>query len=181
MRVIRVTIVRLTLLGMVASLALSVVSAQAQALVPGDSMGLGGFGSADRFTPQGWLPRASGSTFLPSGAFGGFIPYTPGPGQGLGVMSQTRMTSRTAPREGMGMLAERPGFGQVRANLLPLAPIGIMTRTGMGQGGMSGSLIRRLPARGAMGGMGRPPVGRYPFRFPPSLNGTSSSAPAMSM
>ena len=175
MRANRFAVVRLPLLGKLALLTLFVVSADAQAQRPGDTTVLGGFAAGDRFTPQGWLPRASESTLLPSGTFSGFVPYTPGPGQGMGVMSQSRMSSSRGPREGMGMLGERSGIGQIRANLVPLAPIGIMSRPGMGQGGMSGSLIRRMPAGGAMGGMGRPPVGRYPFRIPPSLNGASSS------
>ena len=112
---------------------------------------------------------------------GGFVPYTPGPGQGLGVMSRPGLAGSSMPQSSMGMPGQRSSLGLIRGALTPLAPIGVMGRGGMGQGGMSGGLIRRMPSGGSMGGMGRPPVGGYPFRIPPSLIGPATSAPAMSM
>ncbi len=124
---------------------------------------------------------AATSTYLPYGTMGGFVPYTPGAGRGLGVMERSGVMGPNAPRTGMGMLGERPGLGSVRGFLSPLAPIGTASRVGMGQGGMPGASFRPMPSAGGMGGMARPAVGGYPFRIPPSLLGPVAPAPGMSM
>ena len=155
--------------------------APAQVQAPGGSMQWDAQSSVPRFGTGSWLSGTSSSSFLPYGSMGGFVPYAPGTGQGLGVMTRPGLAGTTMPQPGMGMLGQRSSLGQIRGNLTPLAPIGIMGRGGMGQGGMSGGLIRRLPSGGSMGGMVRPPVGSYPFRIPPSLIGPAASAPSMSM
>lgn len=123
------------------------------------------------------LVRGGGAGYLPAG--GGFLPYTPGPGGGLGVQSRMSAGSSAASAGAMGM----PGtsaIGGATGGLSPLAPIGGMSaqRGGMG----SGRLLNRMPTgRGMGGGMTRPPVGSYPFRVPPSLLGPATQAPAMAM
>jgi hypothetical protein len=124
-----------------------------------------------------------GSSYLPFGSMGGFVPYSPGPGQGLGVMSGAGGRIASMPQEGMRMLGQRPSLGHVGGNLTPPEPIG---RQGMGpqsagRMGSMGGLIRRPSGGGGMGGMARPPVGNYPFRQPPSLIGPSTTMPSMSM
>jgi hypothetical protein len=121
------------------------------------------------------------SSYLPFGNAGGFIPYTPGLGGGLGVQSRMGDAAQNMPSGGMRVLGQRPKIGLIRGAIEPLAPIGTLGSSRMGQGGMSGGLIQRNPSGDAMRRMGRPPVGSYPFRVPPSLLGPSSSAPAMSM
>jgi hypothetical protein len=121
------------------------------------------------------------STYVPfSGAMGGFIPYSSGPGGGLGVQPGMRVPAPPVQTGGMQMLGSTPNLGRISGTTTPLAPLGIMNRPGMGGSGMSGGLIRRTPSRG-MEPMRRAPVGSYPFRIPPSLLGTGTSLPAMSM
>jgi hypothetical protein len=121
------------------------------------------------------------STYLPFGATGGFVPYAPGPGQGLGVTARGSVMGVNPTRAAMAMPGQRAELGQSRGYLSPLAPIGTMRRAGMGQGGMSGPLIRPMPSGAVMGGMTRPPVGGYPFRIPPPLVGPAAATPGMSM
>ena|SRR5271157_107472 len=124
------------------------------------------------------------STYVPfGGAMGGFLPYSPGSGGGLGVQPGMRDSGMQMPPGGMSMLGARPTLGLIRSATTPLAPIGLggMGSRSFGRMESMGGLIRRSPTGGSMGGMARPPVGSYPFRQPPSLLGPASSAPAMSM
>jgi hypothetical protein len=125
---------------------------------------------------------ASGSSaYLPfGGPMSGFIPYSPGPGGGLGVQSQMANPVMRTPPGGMTMPGARPDLGSIRSRISPLIPIGSMGSARGGRMGFSGMMIQRAPAGGSMGGMTRPPVGGYPFRQPPTLLGPGS-APAMSM
>jgi hypothetical protein len=128
---------------------------------------------------------SGGSTYLPfGGGVGGFVPYSAGPGGGLGVMKGMRESVAPTRSGSMLMLGTRPALGQISDRLTPLAPIGpgvVSSPAGGSMGSMRGGLIKRPAPRGAMGGMARPPVGSYPFRQPPSLLGTASAGPAMSM
>lgn len=135
-----------------------------------------GAGSA---SAQGY---GGGTAYVPyGGAGGGFVPYTPGPAGGLGVQPAMPRMGRASERGiatmGGGMRQE---LGQIRSLLTPPGPVTTMRpASGMGMG----TLIQRSPsgrAGAAMGGMGgRPAVGSYPFRQPPSL--VSPAAPAMGM
>lgn len=126
------------------------------------------------------LLRGGGAGYLPSG--GGFVPYTPGPGGGLGVQSRMGGGSPSASTGAMAMPGgAAPGApGATAGGFSPLAPIGRMgaRRGGMGMGRLPG---RATSGRGMGGGMVRPPVGSYPFRIPPSLLGPATQAPAMAM
>ncbi len=123
-----------------------------------------------------------GSSYVPfSGAMGGFIPYSSGPGGGLGVQPGMRDPGLSIQTGGMRMLGSTPSLGLIGGTTAPLAPLGIMNRAGMGGSGTSGALIRRPPAGGGREPMRRAPVGSYPFRIPPSLLGPGTSSPAMSM
>lgn len=126
------------------------------------------------------LFRGGGAGYLPSG--GGFLPYTPGPGGGLGVQSRMSAGSAATSPGGMSMPGVRApgGLGGASGGLSPLTPIGGMGARGGGMG--PGRLLNRMPPGRSMGGgMARPPVGSYPFRIPPSLLGPASQAPAMAM
>jgi hypothetical protein len=125
-------------------------------------------------------PGGGASSYLPSGAFGGFVPYTPGLGQGLGVMSRGAMAGPGGLFGRMAMPGAVPGLSPGRASLNPPPPIGVLGGS-MGQRGMLGGPMRLTPARGTMPAMARPPVGSYPFRVPPSLIGPATAGPAMSM
>jgi hypothetical protein len=153
---------------------------------------------AQSFSPSGMGPgtmpsyRFSGvgsyfsgtSAYVPFSTMGGFVPYSPGPGGGLGVQPGMRSSGAQMQTGGMGLMGPRPRLGLIRGQITPIAPI---TSTGMGgmgpRAGMGsmGGLIRRTPAGGSMGGMARPPVGGYPFRQPPSLLGPATATPSMSM
>jgi hypothetical protein len=123
-----------------------------------------------------------GSSYVPfGGAMGGFIPYSAGPGGGLGVQPGMRDSGLQMQPGGMRILGSTPSLGLIRSTTTPLAPLGISNPGGMGRSGMSGDLIRRTPSGGRMEPMRRAPVGSYPFRLPPSLLGPSTSSPAMSM
>jgi hypothetical protein len=126
------------------------------------------------------LLRGGGAGYLPSG--GGFLPYTPGAGGGLGVQSRRNAGSPAASSGAMSMPGGSAvgGPGTRPGRLVPLAPIGGMSGQ---RGGMGASrLLNRMPTgRGMGGGMARPPVGSYPFRVPPSLLGPATQAPAMAM
>ncbi len=138
--------------------------------------------SADSSLSSAGSYFGGGFTYVPfSGAMGGFIPYSSGPGGGLGV--QTGMRDAVPPPQsgGMRMLGSTRDLGRIGGTTTPLAPLGIMNRPGMGGSGMSGGLIRRTPSGGRMEPMRRAPVGSYPFRIPPSLLGPGTTAPAMSM
>jgi hypothetical protein len=117
------------------------------------------------------------------GAMGGFLPYSPGLGGGLGVQPAMPDSAMQMPPGGMRMLGTRPSLGLIRSATTPLAPISIggMGSRSFGRIGSMAEPIRRSPAGGSMGGMPRPPVGNYPFRQPPSLVGPSTAAPSMSM
>ena len=122
------------------------------------------------------------STYVPfSSSMGGFIPYSSGPGGGLGVQPGIRNPGPPMPTGGMRMLGSTPNLGLIGGTTTPLAPLGIMSGAGMGRSGTSGALIRRTPSGGSMDSMRRAPVGSYPFRIPPSLLGPGSVLPAMSM
>jgi hypothetical protein len=121
------------------------------------------------------------SAYLPfGGTMSGFIPYSPGPGGGLGVQPPMANSAMQMPPGGMTMPGTRPSLGSIRSRLTPLTPIGSLDASRGGRMGMTGPIIRGAPAGGGMGGMVRPPVGGYPFRQPPALIGPGS-APAMSM
>ncbi len=145
---------------------------------PAQSLGLGGRGVAGGYGPgmENLLP-GSGAGYLPSG--GGFLPYTPGRGGGLGV--QSRMTDVTpGPASGsMAMPGAPSPVGEASGRLSPLSPI----RGLSGRGGMGSSLfMNRSPGGGRPGPMpSRPPVGFYPFQIPPGLGDPASQRPAMSM
>ena len=114
------------------------------------------------------------STYVPfGGAMGGFVPYSSGPGGGLGVQPGMRDPGLQMQPGGMRMLGSTSSLGLIGSTTTPLAPLGIMNPGGMGRAGMSGTLIRRTPSGGWMDRMRRAPVGSYPFRVPPSF-----SAPA---
>ena len=148
------------------------------------------FGSASSTMGTGTMPSYSfsgvgsyfsgTSAYVPFSSMGGFVPYSPGPGGGLGVQPGMRTSGAQMQTGGMGLMGTRPSLGLIRSQVTPLAPI---SSRGMGGGGMGsmGGLIRRTPSGGSMGGMARPPVGSYPFRQPPSLVGPSTAAPSMSM
>jgi hypothetical protein len=168
-------------LGLIASLA----------LVGGSSARAQGYSSLGRGTSPETVPSynfsgagmvASGSsTYLPFGGnMSGFVPYSPGPGGGLGVQSQMANTAMQTPPGGTMMTGARPGLGNIRSRITPLTPIGSMGSLRGGPMGSLGTMIQGTPAGGGMGGMARPPVGGYPFRQPPLLIGPGS-APAMSM
>jgi hypothetical protein len=124
------------------------------------------------------------SAYIPfGGTTGGFVPYSPGPGGGLGVQPRMRNAGAQMQAGGMGLMGPRPSLGLIRGQLTPLAPIGLGamgTRAGAGMSSMGG-LIRRTPSGASMGGMSRPPVGNYPFRQPPSLLGPATATPSMTM
>jgi hypothetical protein len=125
---------------------------------------------------------SSGSTYLPfGGGLGGFVPYSAGPGGGLGVMQGMSESAAPTGSGSMFMLGARPALGQLRGSLTPLAPIGLDVMGSRASSSMGGGLIRRPTSRGVMGGMARPPVGNYPFRQPPSLLAPTSARPSMSM
>ena len=79
----------LKLIPVVLIMALLSSSAEAQSQAPGGSVSLDRFGSGTPFAAENWSPAGNSSTYLPFGGMGGFVPYTTGPGQGLGVMSRT--------------------------------------------------------------------------------------------
>jgi hypothetical protein len=137
-----------------------------------------GFGISPSITYSG-----GASAYLPSGMNGGsFVPYTPGPGGGLGVQVRAMPIFGTSSVPGgmggttmMGLAST--GLGRPRWALTPLAPI-----RAVGPGMGAGSMIQRPSTPGGMGGTTRPPVGSYPFRQPPGLiGGSAPGAPAMSM
>jgi hypothetical protein len=142
------------------------------------SPGFGGRGFTGSYGPgMENLLRSGSGGYLPSG--GVFLPYTPGPGGGLGV--QSRMSAGSpATSSGSMSMPDAPAVGGVTRGVPRMTPIGGM---GGGRGGMgSGRLLNRMPSgRGMGGGLVRPPVGSYPFRVPPSLLGPASQAPAMAM
>jgi hypothetical protein len=127
------------------------------------------------------MTSGGGSTYLPfGGTMSGFVPYSPGPGGGLGVQAPVANTAMQTPPGGMAMPGARPNLGGLGGRITPPGPIGSMGSPRGGTMGNLGTMIQRAPAGGGMGGMTRPPVGGYPFRQPPALTGPSS-APAMSM
>jgi hypothetical protein len=143
------------------------------------------FGSTPGYNFSGVGSYFSGATTnVPFGGMGGFIPYSPGPGGGLGVQPSMRSPVGQMQAGSMGSTGMSPRLGAVRSQITPLAPITARGMGGMGAGagmGSMGGLLLRSPSGGSMGGMPRPPVGSYPFRQPPSLLGPATSAPAMSM
>jgi hypothetical protein len=147
-------------------------------LVQGQELGQG-FGLSGASSYSGGT-----SSYLPFGAtMGGFLPYNPMPGGGLGVQPGIRGYGMSMQPSGLRMPGSMSVIGQIRSTTTPLAPIGLgQMRSGPLQRmeSMNG-LIPRSPARASMGGMVRPPVGSYPFRQPPSLLGPATAGPAMSM
>ena len=122
------------------------------------------------------------STYVPfSAAMGGFVPYSSGPGGGLGVQPGMRDSALQLPPGGMRMIGPIQSLALIRSTTTPLAPLGITNSGGMGGAGISGTLIQRAPSTGKMDRMRRVPVGNYPFRIPPSLLGPGPTSPAMSM
>jgi hypothetical protein len=149
------------------------------------SSGMNSTGGSSRSSSAAGSYFGGGSTYLPfGGSMGGFVPYSAGPGGGLGVMREMRENvTSMGPRETL-MLDRRPALGQMSGSLTPLTPIGsgvMGSPAGGAMGSMGAGLIKRPASRGAMGGMARPPVGGYPFRQPPSLLGPATAGPAMSM
>lgn len=148
--------------------------------VPAQSPGLRTSGFTGGYGPgMENLYRDTGAGYLPSG--GGFVPYTPGPGGGLGVQARSGGGSSPASPGGMSMpgSSTQGGPGRAGAGLSPLAPIGGM---GARRGGTGSSLFMNPAAARGMGrSTRRPPVGSYPFRIPPSLLGPSARGPAMAM
>jgi hypothetical protein len=126
---------------------------------------------------------SGGTSYLPFGG-GGFVPYSGGPGGGLGVQPRMAGPSLRSPlaTAAMGGMAGSmgPSLGQVRSSITPLSPIRVMSG-GRGGGMAGGAMIQRASNGGGMGGMSRPPVGSYPFRQPPSLTGPASQVMSMSM
>lgn len=127
-------------------------------------------------------PGLGGSpTYLPTGG-AGFLPYTPGPGGGLGVMppsgpATNRMTARpSALSEGMaeglqaGPRALLPSYRGTLGRGIPRGMGGGSLGLGRPRSGMTG---RSMP--------GRAPVGSYPFRLPTPLTPLAPAAPGMSM
>jgi hypothetical protein len=175
---------RISCLVAIGFIVLSADSAHAQSF---GSSGFGmGSGASGDYDFSGVDSYFSGSpSYIPFGStIGGFVPYSPGPGGGLGVQPGMRGTGGQMQASGMGlMLGTRPSIGIIRGALTPLTPIslGTMGSRAAGSMGSMGGLIRRTPSSGSMGGMGRPPVGSYPFRQPPSLLGPATAAPAMAM
>jgi hypothetical protein len=139
-----------------------------------------GFSRTPSFSYSGVGSYFSGSSaYVPFSAMGGFVPYSPGPGGGVGVQPGMRSPGSLMQTGAMSPMGMSPSLGAVRSQITPLTPI---SSRGMGTGmGSMGGLIRRMPVGGSMGGMARPPVGSYPFRQPPSLLGPATSASAMSM
>src|SRR5271166_3875626 len=128
--------VLLNVIPVVLIMALLSSSAEAQSQAPGGSVSLDRFGSGTPFVAENWSPAGSSSTYLPFGGMGGFVPYTTGPGQGLGVMSRTGQPATSMSRERMGMLGAIPSLGPIHGNITPPAPLGGMS-SGMGRAGMS--------------------------------------------
>lgn len=124
-------------------------------------------------------PFSGGSSaYVPyGGVSGGFIPLSGGPGGGLGVQPRPVVPMGRVVMPSVMTGSTMPTLGAPRGTLFPLRPLGL------GRGGMGGGLMpsSRLPRPGVMGTMGRPPVGNYPFRVPPSLLVPTTGAPAMSM
>lgn len=122
------------------------------------------------------LYSGGGTVYVPYAGGGSFMPYTPGPGGGLGVQrAAARPMSRPSAAstlQGMGRGAGgsdmASGLGALRSTLTPLTPIR-SSRKGMG-----GPLVQRQPAAGGMGESPRPPVGNYPFRQPAGGLGQAS-------
>jgi hypothetical protein len=170
-------------LGCIAIVALVAGSARAQySSSSGPSISSG---TMPRYNFSGVGSNFGGSSsYLPFGGAGSsFLPYSPGPGGGLGVQPGTPDSGMQMPPGGMRMFDTRPSLGLIPSATTPLAPItlGGMGSRSFGRMGSMGGLIVRPPAGGSMRGMARPPVGNYPFRQPPSLLGPSTTAPAMSM
>ena len=124
-----------------------------------------------------------GALYLPFGQ-GGFVPYSGGPGGGLGTLSRPRPVASM----GNGMGADRVGgtmgramsLGQPRSAITPLVPLQTTARGA--RGGMAGMpLIQRATPSAGMSNMVRPPVGNYPFRQPPSPTGQATASTLMSM
>jgi hypothetical protein len=130
---------------------------------------------------QGYDPRpkpldyGGSASYLPYGG-AGFIPYSAGPGGGLGVQARRIETTTQTAR---GIRMPDVGLqGRGRDLIAPLAPI----RPFGGTNAMGGRLkVPRRSSPTSMRPTARPPVGGYPFRQPPSLIGPSSIGSAMSM
>jgi hypothetical protein len=147
--------------------------------------GMSSTGASSRGSSAAGSYFGGGSTYLPfGGSMGGFVPYSAGPGGGLGVMQGMSETITPMGSAGMTLLGTRPALGRLGGSLSPLVPIGSRAMSSPAGGSMGldgGSLIKRPAPRRAIGGMARPPVGSYPFRQPPSLLGPATAGPAMSM
>jgi len=149
--------------------------------VPAQGLGFGGRSPSGGYGPgmENLVPGTGvGPNYLPSG--GGFLPYTPGPGGGLGV--QSRMSDPSpGPTSGSMAMPGAPALGGSSGPLSPLAPItgfgGMKGGSGMG----SSRLLNRPAGPGMRPMQPRPPVGYYPFQIPPSLRGPGAQGPAMSM
>jgi len=170
-------------LGCIAIMALVAGSARAQySSSSGPSISSG---TMPRYNFSGVGSNFGGtSSYLPFGGAGSsFLPYSPGPGGGLGVQPGMFDSGMQTAPGGMRMSGTRPSLGLIPSAITPLAPINLggMGPRSFGRMGLMGGLIARPPTGGSMRGMARPPVGNYPFRQPPSLLGPSTSAPSMSM
>jgi hypothetical protein len=171
-------------LGLIALMVSWTESARAQTLGPsgsGMSFGAqtgyyGAFGVGTYF--------GGGPSYIPfGGAMGGFIPYSAGPGGGLGVQPGMRGFDTRMQSPGMGMPDVRPGLGLIRGEMKPIVPIGLRNTESRGGGGTGsmGGLFRPVPSGGVTPRMARPPVGNYPFRQPPRLLGSDIASSPLSM
>ncbi len=143
------------------------------------TVALGAPGMAARPALAQAPPAIGNPAYLPAGG-SGFLPYTPGPGGGLGVMPPSaplpaRMSARPTTLGG-GMSA---GVTAGPRTLLPgyRGSLGLTASRGLGGGAMrrstSGMTGRAMPRR--------PPVGSYPFRQPAPLTPLAPAGPNMSM
>src|SRR5688572_12705039 len=101
-------------------------SVRAQGPGWGETSRLDAFASGMGLGGPSWSSGVGPGTYLPAGTFGGFIPYAPGPGRGLGVMSPSRMEGPRSIGGRMGMSGADSGLGRPRSALRPLIPIGIL-------------------------------------------------------
>lgn len=135
---------------------------------------LGGYGSASGVAGLG---MGGGPMVIPYGGMTeGFMPGRMGGGSSLSY--RPRPTSTMGSTRASSIFSSFPGGMSTMAR-------GTGTRSSMSNSvsspgvGLGGGIFRSRPGGGGMGVM--PPSIGYPFRQPPSLLGSSSSAAGMSM
>ena len=168
---------RVSLLGaliIVGNMGFGASTAQAQGT--GSSGSLGGYGAI-----MSGASTSMGNANIPyAGAFSGFMPFRMGGGgnlsfqtRGNSAMGSNRtsfsLMSTMSGGKGAGFGSDS-GFGSNSGSLSAGSGMGIGMGMSVGQG------IGRSRSPGVM-----PPSFGYPFRQPPSLLGSSSGAPGMSM